>query len=316
MFDFTRYNYLEGRGWAEFNKPAYEKRLWDDDGSWFEAPTIRGIVDIGMSIVGAIVVPGFGAALFGLVDDLVFTVADVSGGYKSATDAFGAFAKKAAVAVATSLVGDLGIGDAVTGALGGSGIETGLLNIIAGTSGKIYDSFTDEEKTIAQTLMTSAGMSMNATGYWTECGRDQKLDMYSYMNAAGTHVPDVLFNTYYNNTVDSLLAQTWGVDLGFENNNAIPETLAEKYSALISQHLQQTSTPTSLKDKYKFTVFGKDEVGTDLFKIDENNPFLDQLLGQHDFAGINNVIDNSGCNFMAIFGIVNISTVPKHPKFI
>lgn len=159
MFDFTRYNYLEGRGWAEFNKPAYEKRIWDDDGSWLKAPTVRGIVDIGVSIIGNIVAPGFGA-LIGLIDDFVFTVADVAGGYKSTTDAFGAFAKKAGAAIATTLIGSTGFGDGLSNILGGSVIADALGNV-------------------AQQFLTNVATGAINSIEWTEKGLGWNADTFA-----------------------------------------------------------------------------------------------------------------------------------------
>jgi hypothetical protein len=43
--------------------------------------------------------------------------------------------------------------------LGASGIETGLLNILEGTSSQGYTTFTDEQVLAAQKLMMDAGMS-------------------------------------------------------------------------------------------------------------------------------------------------------------
>ena len=197
--------------------------------------------------------------------------------------------------------------------LGAKGIETGLLNLFAGTSGRSYDSFTDAQVAIAQQLMKDAGMKAinGATETdvrklsWPSVKGGQKLNMYDFMSTAGIATPDVIFDTYYNNTVDSQLAKAWGVDLGFERNHAVPDALAGKYSDLVLKHALGVRNPTGLKNKYKFTVYDKNNKGIELFKIDKNNPFLDDVLGQHDFRGINSAIDNEGCNFMKSWPIRN-----------
>ena len=192
--------------------------------------------------------------------------------------------------------------------LGARGIETGLLNLLAGTSGRSYDSFTDAQVAIAQQLMKDAGMKAvnGATETdarklkWSTAKGGQTLNMYEFMNAAGGKVPDTIFAAYYNTTVDSELAKVWNVDLGFEKKRAVPESLAEKYSALRLAHIQGVKHPTGLKNKYKFTVYGSDDIGTEFFKLNENNPFLDDILKQTD-SSFNDLqyMQPSGCNFMA-----------------
>ena len=199
--------------------------------------------------------------------------------------------------------------------LGAKGIETGLLNLLAGTSGRTYAAFTPEEKAVAQQLMSNAEMQMDKNGYWyaldenkRDTNKGKRLNMYDFMSTAGIATPDVIFDTYYNNTVDSQLAKAWGVDLGFERNHAVPDALAGKYSDLVLKHALEVRNPTGLKNKYKFTVYDKNNKGIELFKIDKNNPFLDDVLGQHDFRGINSAIDNKGCNFMTILAYSQLLT--------
>ena len=189
---------------------------------------------------------------------------------------------------------------------GAKGIETGLLNLLAGTSGRTYAAFTPEEKAVAQQLMSNAEMQMDKNGYWyaldenkRDTNKGKRLNMYDFMSTAGIATPDVIFDTYYNNTVDSQLAKAWGVDLGFERNHAVPEVLAGRYSNLILKHVGEVNNATGLKNKYKFTAYGKD-TEVELFKIDKNNPFLDDVLKQGDpaFSDLQ-YMQPSGCNFMA-----------------
>ncbi|MGI5174631.1 hypothetical protein H0R92_13655 [Treponema sp. OMZ 840] len=197
--------------------------------------------------------------------------------------------------------------------LGGSGIETGLLNLLGGTSGKAYAAFTPEEKAVAQQLMSKAEMQMDKNGYWyaldeneRDTNKGKRLNMYDFMSTAGIATPDVIFDTYYNNTVDSQLAKAWGVDLGFERNHAVPEVLAGRYSNLILKHVGEVNNATGLKNKYKFTAYGKD-TEVELFKIDKNNPFLDDVLKQTN-PNLNSVINKSGCNFMTTIAFPQLLT--------
>ncbi|GEM_PF-6737333 len=134
MYEFYRYSLLEGRGWSEYSKPEYDKRIWDDDeqrvfGLDVHAPSIRDVTDMGVSIA-TMAIPGAGpliAAAVNLVDDALFTVLDVSGNYVDADIAFAGFGVKALTSMATATVGGVFNGfdpGAVAGA-GGTASEFG-----------------------------------------------------------------------------------------------------------------------------------------------------------------------------------------------
>lgn len=98
------YNILQGRGWSEFNKPVYEKRMWDDDGRVLTAPTIRGLVDIGASVLIGALAPGAGF-LLNQIDDALFSALDYTGGYADGGSALLNIGKNMATAAATAGIG-------------------------------------------------------------------------------------------------------------------------------------------------------------------------------------------------------------------
>lgn len=184
--------------------------------------------------------------------------------------------------------------------LGAAYQEAGLLNIMAGTSSEKWSSFTEEEQTQAQQIMKDSGLVMDKNGQWNYA-KGKKLDMTDVMTAAGESIANPVFKTYYNNKADYDLAIAWRMDLRFSEttmNKVIPESLQGKYSDLISQHLQETDSPAALMDKYTWSIYNKEGIATELFKIDENNSFLDDLVKQTD-SGLNSTINKYGCNFMA-----------------
>ena len=155
--------------------------------------------------------------------------------------------------------------------------------------------------------MADSGMKMDKRGYWTNNKKGQKINMYEFMDLSGKRVSNVIFDTYYNNTVDCQIAKAFDLDLGFEVSNDVPEILKDKYTDLVTKHLKETSSPASLHDKYKFTIYGEDGVGTELFKLTEDNPYLDDLLKQNDI-NLNSVINASGCNFMTSISVPQLLT--------
>ncbi|QTQ17194.1 hypothetical protein [Treponema parvum] len=193
--------------------------------------------------------------------------------------------------------------------LGAEKQESGLLNIMSGSSGQAYNSFTEEQKQQAQAIMKAAGLTMDSNGQWNEA-KGRKLNMYDVMTAAGTGIAEEVFNTYYNNKVDYELSNAWQMDLEFSEtakNKAVPESLQEKYSKLITSHLNETRSPSALKDKYMWTIYDKNGVGTDLFKIDKNNSYLDDLIKQTD-PGLNGTINKYGCNYMSTIAVPQLLT--------
>ena len=120
------------RGHAALMTPDYRKPMWDDDADndgksdgIIAAPSLATVVDIAANIIiAAVLPPGLGNVLLGaalnLVDDLIFTTADVSTGYRSSQEAFGALGVKALTSAATAATGGLlnGFGTAVEGSKG------------------------------------------------------------------------------------------------------------------------------------------------------------------------------------------------------
>lgn len=210
--------------------------------------------------------------------------------------------------------------------LGSNGIESGLLNIIANSSNRAYSSFSDEEVHVAQKLMMDSGMTpSNPQSYFREYNwgtnyKGQKLNMYDFMGAAGKKVNDEIFNLRYNNSADLVLAQRYGVDLGYTKDAAdlaIPGELLGKFVDLVNTHGRKTKNGQELIEKYKFEIENSDGSVTSLYKITKDNPYLGKLLGQHDFNSyynaqsdyyINSVIDKYGCNFMANIAIPQLLT--------
>ena len=187
--------------------------------------------------------------------------------------------------------------------------ESGLLNIMAGTGGQKYDSFSEEQKIQAQEIMNNAGLSMDKNGQWNTLS-GKKLDMTQIMSISGDTIAASVFNQYYNNKVDYDLAGAWGLDLRFGEtamNKTVPDIAQERYSELVSTHLEETGTPAALMNKYTWSIYDSNGVATQLYKIDENNSFLDDLLKQTD-SGLDSVINNSGCNFMSTLAFPQLLT--------
>jgi hypothetical protein len=102
MLDFQWNSIEEQNGLAELSKPMYDKKMWDDDGAWLQPPTVRSVADIALDIVGN----ATGQKWLGWVDDALFGLMDVSGGYKTAQEVGLELGKKALTQFVSSKIGN------------------------------------------------------------------------------------------------------------------------------------------------------------------------------------------------------------------
>ncbi|MDR2542663.1 MAG: hypothetical protein LBC80_04340 [Treponema sp.] len=89
MTEFTYWAIIDARGTAELSLAPWDKRIWNDDGSWFSSPSLRSVGSIACSIAAGIVSGGAGfaaiftTALVGSASEIAFGALDVAYGYKS-----------------------------------------------------------------------------------------------------------------------------------------------------------------------------------------------------------------------------------------
>ncbi len=166
MMYFSYFQLKEGKGIAEYSKPSWDRRIWDDRGSWLKAPTPAQVVDVGVSIAAMAVGVGPWAAMaINLADDAVFGMMDVSGGYRQADEALVAFGKKALTSAATTVIGGVFDGGGVFGSFGGlssSVKDSGLGGAIAKTMLKGMEVFTTNVASGA-----IAGIGYSHGGEWS-----------------------------------------------------------------------------------------------------------------------------------------------------
>jgi hypothetical protein len=204
--------------------------------------------------------------------------------------------------------------------IGAKGIETGLLNILfGGTTDAKYDQFSDGQISIAQDLMIAAGMKYKEgtkgdvkSRSWGGNTKGQELNMNTVMANAGNMVADKVFSNYYNNTVDTAIAKSYGANILFEKNIAVPELAKARYDSFAANRLKSYGTAEeaikqSLQSKYTQTVYDKQGNPVKTLRLSENNPVISDILKQNN-AELNQTINKTGCNFMSVTGIVQMLT--------
>jgi hypothetical protein len=127
MADYYYWSMREGQGIRLVTAAQWDKPLWDSRGSFFAAPSLRSVADIGMTVAALALAPASGgmslaaAAALNLADDALFGSLDVAGGFKGIDEAGFEFGKKALITAANS-----GIGAVFTGVQAGEGAVQGF----------------------------------------------------------------------------------------------------------------------------------------------------------------------------------------------
>ena len=193
LADFTYWGIIDRNGKAEQSLPAWDKRMWDDTGSFFTAPTIRSVGQIAGTIAATVLTGGTGLLGIGMsillnsASDIIFGTLDASFGYKTWEEAGFEMGKTLMINTASSLIGAGFNGFKINE----DNVFKGLTNIAMNTTnsptGKIL---IQTAMTGAQTAVTSLTTSaLNAITY----NRDEKWSYNTEIFNAGAK--NILGNT-------------------------------------------------------------------------------------------------------------------------
>jgi hypothetical protein len=151
------------RGLSTLKTPWYSRKIWDDDADndgdsdgLIGAPSVRTVSDIALTVAGTALGMGpFPAMMLGMVDDALFTVADMSLGVMSSDEALGGFAKKAGSSL-------LSLG---TGALGSSLDSMTSLSHVSGLGEVVSDVGIAGFSTTVNSFGNAAIQSLDGDGF-------------------------------------------------------------------------------------------------------------------------------------------------------
>jgi hypothetical protein len=177
LTEYYKWYLKQAEGAAIANRPLWDKPLWDSRGSWFSAPSLRTIADIGVTLAAAAFAPAGGLGLLAgvainLADDFFFSTMDVVLGDKSLAEAGFAFGQKILTTAITSTVGTVfnGFAKPIEGASGFFN-QGGLKAVLAGPTGSLGHAFINPVLTGVQTFTTNAATSaLNSITYDDESG--------------------------------------------------------------------------------------------------------------------------------------------------
>ncbi len=233
MCSYIYWSITDAKGMAELAMPAWDKRIWNDEGSSFKSPSIRSTFQVVNSIAAAVVttVFSFGAnlpATIGMMalgvginvsDDLFFGTLDVASGYKTFGEAGFEFGKTLLTETVSSMVSGLfgGIGGADN--FIGNGLTKTAMSATNSTFGKIM---VQTAMTGAQTLATGfAASAINGITYSRNGGLGYSSEMFrASMRSTFTNTLSSMTSTF---TTGTLQAINSGFSLekltGFNNSN-------------------------------------------------------------------------------------------------
>ena len=153
MSEFIYWGIVDSRGYGELTLAPWDKRIWNDEGSFFDAPSLRQLNDFQFAVAAAVVsiiaAPYSGGASIGVfigaaaaiacistTDELVFGALDAAFGYKTLDEAAFDWGKAVLTDFTTNII---------SGGFGGVG------GVTAKAVGAVTDAF---GKVVMQTLMT------------------------------------------------------------------------------------------------------------------------------------------------------------------
>jgi len=233
MCSYIYWSITDAKGMAELSIPAWDKRIWNDEGSSFKSPSVRSTFQtvnaIAATVVSAVLTYGASIpATIGIMalgvgintsDDLFLGTLDVTYGYKTFDEAGFEFGKTLLTETASSVASGLfsGIGNA--GTVLGNGLTKTAMSTANSTIGKVA---VQTAMTGAQTLTTGfINSAINGITYSRYGGLSYSGEMFKTgMKGTFTNTLSSMTNTL---TAGTLQAVNSGFSLekltGFNNSN-------------------------------------------------------------------------------------------------
>jgi hypothetical protein len=295
LSDYFYWAIIDSYGVNLLSMPAWDKPMWDDTNSCFEAPSLRSIIQItnsiGVAIASTILTPlTGGASLFGFmaimaginsVDDFIFSSLDYLGGYKTIDESLFEFGKSALINIASSF--SSGIFNGVASAAG-----TGFFAAGNGLSGLVAQSTTNTFNQVMNSALM-AGVQTLTTGLVTS-----GISGITYNNKDGWGYSTDIFTDSIKNTLINTVTSfgsnlTYGVlktvNSGYSNEkilgfNSMNINNVDKLNALIGslagQGIQYALTGDFTLNILNTSIFGNNSINVGLLelRLGSNNKHL------------------------------------------
>jgi hypothetical protein len=240
LSDYIYWSVIDSKGSGEISLAPWDKRIWNDENSFFSAPSLRSVGQIATT-VAAVIVAGAatpftgGASAIGLValgvainssDDLLYASLDAGYGYKSIGEAGFDFGKSLLINTAGAMIGGAFNG---FGSFGGEVLSKGLtwtaVSAASTTAGKVMvQTAMTGLQTAATTLTTSA---LNSVTYNSTDGFGWSNDIFKAgMNGMLTSTLSSMVNSFTSGTLQAINSGMSMEKLeGFNNTKNKPDIM-------------------------------------------------------------------------------------------
>jgi len=139
LSEYIYWNVIDSKGYAELSLAPWDKRIWNDENSFFPAPSIKSVGQIAGAIAATVFTFGAGVSIGGIMlaaaissaSSITFGTLDVAFGYKSLDEAAFDMGKTFLINAAGSAI------SGVFGAVGSAGLTSTAVNAANSTIGKI-----------------------------------------------------------------------------------------------------------------------------------------------------------------------------------
>ena len=156
LTDYIYWAVIEEKGNAELCMPAWEKRMWNDEESFFKAPSLRKLTTIASAIIVSVATFGAGSAAgiaasigVNIACDLAFEALDLAAGYKDVKE----FGLNIGKSILTNTIS--GIASGAFNGFGGDAFKGLTTTVVGASSNTFYKIASQSLMTGVQTFTTS-----------------------------------------------------------------------------------------------------------------------------------------------------------------
>jgi len=139
LSEYIYWNVIDSKGYAELSLAPWDKRIWNDENSFFPAPSIKSVGQIAGAVAATVFTFGAGAGIGAVMlaaaissaSSMTFGTLDVAFGYKSLDEAAFDMGKTFLINAAGSAI------SGIFGVVGSTGLTSTAVNAANSTIGKI-----------------------------------------------------------------------------------------------------------------------------------------------------------------------------------
>jgi hypothetical protein len=284
LSSYIYWNIIDDIGNSELNLAPWDKRIWNDDGSFFDAPSLRTVGSIAGAVATAAITGGASLltiALMSTASEFVFGVLDVAFNYKSFDEAAFDVGKTFAMNLAAGYIG--------------AGFEKLTKITVNAVNDPVLKILTNTAMTGAQTATTTlVSTTFNAITYNSQDGLGWSREVFrSGMDNMLVNSLSSMASTFVSSTLTSF-------NSGLEINNIA--------GSLVGQGVNYAMGGDFTLNILNASMFSNETINTGLLELHLGRNGMSMKLGT---GGANVSIDYLGSSVKNAIEIVKINRIKK-----